>query len=205
MHTTIKNKTVFLHNSDLSGDVIIRKHNTAEEIRIPAIDIIQFINENCEMNLILGTPGIGKSHFLSAESVSVAIDDIKNFAGTGFSKAEIDEYDKKQEAAMKEMNMPERHKQFYAAAEKVRNEIDFSKRGAITESLLRFCDAMYGATYTELNMFYLGKDYETYHSYNNRGGSLVHHMASLYNFTKRLYSGKCACITKRNGRWHTER
>ena len=58
---------------------------------------------------------------------------------------------------MVELNLTDRQKQFYAAADKVRNEIDFSKHGAITESLMRFAQEMNGVTYTELNMFYYQK------------------------------------------------
>jgi hypothetical protein len=145
--------------------------------------------------------GFSVASFLSAESVSVAINDINNFAGTGYSEAEIAEYDKRQEEAMKKLTMPERNKQFLAAAEKVENEIDFSKRGSIVESIFRFSEAMNGATYTELNMFYLGKNHETYDSYNHRGGSFIHHLDSIRKSGYRVYSKTRKRLVKNGNLW----
>ena len=88
-------------------------------------------------------------------------------------------------------------------AERVNDEIDFDKHGAITEALFRFCDKPEGVTYTELNMFYLGKTSETYNSVHHRGGSLTKHMISLREPKRRQYSKRTKYIVKENGKWHT--
>lgn len=84
---------------------------------ISAMDRVRQVSPNGLEN------GFSVATFLSAEKQSETLNEIDNFLGTGYSEAEVAEYDKRQEAAMKELNMPERHKQFLAAAEKVRNDI----------------------------------------------------------------------------------
>ena len=84
---------------------------------------------------------------------------------------------------------------------KIDSDIDYNRHGAITEALFRFCER--GATYTELNMFYLGKTSETYDSVRHRGGSLTKHMISLREPKRRQYSKRTKYITKENGKWHT--
>jgi len=87
--------------------------------------------------------------------------------------------------------------------ERINDEIDFDKNGAITEALFRFCDRPGGVTYTELNMFYLGKTSETYNSVRHRGGSLTKHMESMREPRHRQYSKRTKYIVKENGKWHT--
>jgi hypothetical protein len=85
--------------------------------------------------------------------------------------------------------------------QKIDSDIDYSKHGAITEALFRFCEK--GVTYTELNMFYLGKSAATYNSKRDRGGSLTKHMISLREPKHRQYSKRTKYITKENGKWYT--
>jgi hypothetical protein len=74
----------------------------------------------------------------------------------------------------------------------------------VTRRLLDFVKmAPDGRTYTELNMFYLGKTAETYDSYNHRGGSYIHHHYQLQNYRKRITSGKIEYIRKSsNGKYY---
>lgn len=84
--------------------------------------------------------------------------------------------------------------------------IDESKHGWITEALFQFCENMGGATYTELNKFYhwLGggsiQEYEK-NPTGFRGGSFVHHLASMRSPTKRVYSKSIKSVRKENGKW----
>jgi hypothetical protein len=186
MNTTIKNNTVFLHNYDFTGDVTIRQNNTDSVIRIPILDLKAFLNE------------------IETDDDEVQLASVDDLVVGDVEKnllAEIEEYDKRQEAAMVELNLTDRQKQFYAAADKVRNEIDYSKHGAITESLMRFAQEMNGVTYTELNMFYYQKTYETYDSVRDRGGSLTKHLASLRNYSRRVYSGIEKYMFKQGKLW----
>lgn len=90
---------------------------------------------------------------------------------------------------------------FTAKVAAAREGIDFSKNGAITEKLFRFCEG--GATYTELNMFYLCKTPATYDSKRDRGGSLTKHMISMQDAKRRAYSGRVKYIVKEDGKWIT--
>jgi len=86
----------------------------------------------------------------------------------------------------------------------VRSEIDFSKRGATAESILRFLKEFDGATFTELNMFYKNIKPEEYNSARDRGGSLTHWLNDLQVGRKRVYSNKYCSIYKNNGKWYVD-
>lgn len=46
MHTTVYGNTVFHHNGDYSGDLIIKNVDQPQnEIRIPVIDVINFVGD----------------------------------------------------------------------------------------------------------------------------------------------------------------
>ena len=97
--------------------------------------------------------------------------------------------------------LSEREINFNLAAAKVRNEIDYSKHGAIVESFFRFAKEMNGVTFSELNMFYCDKNCKTYDSVRDRGGSLTKHLISLRDWKKRLYSGETKRLRKEGKLW----
>lgn len=82
-------------------------------------------------------------------------------------------------------------------------EPPYSGHGSIIGNLFEFCKFKNGATYTEMNMFYLGKTPETYNSHNDRGGSFVHHLESMRENRKRRYNGKYVYVEKRGKKWFT--
>jgi hypothetical protein len=83
-------------------------------------------------------------------------------------------------------------------------KVNTTKHGSVTRSLLDFVKmAPDGRTYTELNMFYQGKTTETYDSYNDRGGSYIHHHNQLKEPRKRISSGIVEYIWKsQNGKYY---
>jgi len=89
-------------------------------------------------------------------------------------------------------------------SEFVRSVIDYSKRGAIAESILRFLKEFEGATFTELNMFYKNINPEEYNSTRDRGGSLTSWLDDLQVERKRVYSNKYCSIYKKNGKWYVD-
>lgn len=95
---------------------------------------------------------------------------------------------------------------FESVCKRTMGFIDQSKHGWITEALFQFCENMDGATYTELNKFYhwLGggsiQEYEK-NPTGFRGGSFVHHLASMRSPAKRVYSKSIKSVRKENGKW----
>lgn len=52
MHTGCYEHTVFNHNSDLSGDVIIRDLRTGTEINVPGADLLSFVADHVRQRRI---------------------------------------------------------------------------------------------------------------------------------------------------------
>ncbi|MEJ2043672.1 MAG: hypothetical protein P8X74_03755 [Reinekea sp.] len=52
MHTTRTEKTIFQHNGDYSGDVIIMEKETNKEVKVPFDDLKAFFAEYVRENLI---------------------------------------------------------------------------------------------------------------------------------------------------------
>lgn len=150
---------------------------------ISAMDRVRQASQNGLEN------GFSVAAFVSAEQQAKTLSEIDNFLGV----------------PRKEPELTERQKQFYEVANKLYNEIDFKKRGAVAYSLLRFCKEMDGATFSELNMFWQRKDYSNYDSVRDRGGSMTKWLQELQESKPKVYNSEYnwAYLEKIEGKWFT--